>query len=1422
MCFYNVVYIWCFLLVALPGNAVFGETLPFSIGLALARGSDSYEKYAQGAEFASNLSIQMINNRTFDPPFDIFVNTPLTLDIIAHPTHDSEEEAIYSILALSSNNVIAVIGDLNSRITEVCAYVSNSKLLPMVGPIASSPAFSNKDDFEMFSRVIPSDDLQVSVLCKLFEELSWTQVAIIWGDESYGNNFAESFLETSVGFDISVIFQRSFSIYEDDHTAVLTELWESGSSIVLIASQSKHVRKLLVQASELRFDTRPMEWVATDAWAGQSVFSTSNAEELAIVTSMLAGSVGINIFYDEVGEPYKIMNEVWKGSSPDDDYYSLVDISVDIPYYAAYTVDAVLAVAHALKDMYTNNNDFSDPNVFIDAIRNVTFNGLSGHVSLDEYGDRIGTYNLYYVNPGNSSFSLVGRSYPDGTLEYDIPWAAGKAPVALPCPDGTYYDKDDVACVDGFEVPEEIFIGIVYPLFVGGQPNNAYIESYIAAIAGMDFTNSDMWLKEINNSAIFTTPLTDDEKDIFRRTTFRPVVFNTFQDRCEDIATDIVKFRSPMGDKISLVIGLPDTACVEVSYPLLRAADIPIISTDSSSPVFSNARYSYFFRTVPSDILRASSLAIFSREMNWTRVAALYSSAQHSKIMTEAFKWDKIFTGDPNLDTVVKEVYQFSAEDDVVIRDNLQKIKDDGFHIVYLSVTHDNLEKVLLIAEDLSMIGNEYTYLIVTEDRVENDISIRRLLNGSFTSAFHAADGETSAMSSLVEDFTFGSACFGQLSNYGPCEECLEGHDVDGHPLFEWDHDNDDNTPGYCIGSEVNEVNEWPLYATSSYAVDAVFIGALAIVRTLADSQGSLSGADLVETMQDVELNGLTGSISFKPATRDRENGEYDILNFDDGVKSTKAATISFCSENRCGDSESEDEVVTLEPDSTANDTAVATVDIEDSSGARYKISICPLKDEGGEAWSCMSFTKVPRDGCIPRDLYLNEEYECKECPADTSAKDHEQSFCTSCGDESCGFEFDEKFILHYVGVLASIIALLKLYLMKRKAVNAFVSSFLLKETVVTIFSVCGDFGDIGTDLYSYVFVIGSSELHNYWAWYTLTMTVAMGTSLHAIFIRLRGLWGVWITNAQVTNHEFLGCELWMSKLRRARLTSYGAVFTALWEDVPHLLLYFIMMTDVIWHISDADTTRAVATSMAISLCMFGYRMSNLDKVILVGPMEQLLGHVWEESQSMISEEDGVADGTLSATQSARGEKGHAEDPSVAVGVFSPNGVSGKAVWGDTPGEPTTSNGNGIRNIPMTWKSNGSHVSDRRNGHDFDGLERQVHQTETSSRYNGAAEIKLSPLVTIDSNTDSTRLPTFGGSVRRPVSAVETLPPMDVGAETVQDIRAPPEVRPDMQGTYVLDLETVQPLDDIANTTGPITASRRAPPRGKAYLVSEN
>lgn len=92
------------------------------------------------------------------------------------------------------SKVIAVIGALSSKVTQVIADQLTLLDIPLISYGASSASLDNRIRYPLFLRTVPSDDFQVQGFVDVLEKLQFSHVGVIYLDDAYGQNAKQSFL----------------------------------------------------------------------------------------------------------------------------------------------------------------------------------------------------------------------------------------------------------------------------------------------------------------------------------------------------------------------------------------------------------------------------------------------------------------------------------------------------------------------------------------------------------------------------------------------------------------------------------------------------------------------------------------------------------------------------------------------------------------------------------------------------------------------------------------------------------------------------------------------------------------------------------------------------------------------------------------------------------------------------------------------------------------------------------------------------------------------------------------------------------------------------------------------------------------------------------------------------------------------------
>ncbi|CAJ0932728.1 unnamed protein product, partial [Mesorhabditis belari] len=109
-------------------------------------------------------------------------------------SHGSEVECLDGSQATYKKQAVAaVIGAASSQVSVMVASMLQLFKIPQVSYSSTGAELSEKSRFVYFSRVVPPDNLQATVMAKVIKELEWTYVHAIADTGSYGERGMDSF-----------------------------------------------------------------------------------------------------------------------------------------------------------------------------------------------------------------------------------------------------------------------------------------------------------------------------------------------------------------------------------------------------------------------------------------------------------------------------------------------------------------------------------------------------------------------------------------------------------------------------------------------------------------------------------------------------------------------------------------------------------------------------------------------------------------------------------------------------------------------------------------------------------------------------------------------------------------------------------------------------------------------------------------------------------------------------------------------------------------------------------------------------------------------------------------------------------------------------------------------------------------------------
>ena len=320
------------------------------------------------------------------------------------------------------DRVNAVIGGGSSGRSILANYVFSLAGVPQVAQTSTSPLLSNKEKFPTFSRVVPPDDWQGSLLAGIVRDIGWRSISILYSTDDYARELMQIFKDSAEKDGIVIRTLASFVLTEDpdkDLTSQMEQIKKARTNInALIVGNTASALAALKAASNAGLAGPDFVWMGVDGWFSRELIT---AQDDPAIREAADGSLGLIAYYQQSGPVYEKFLQEWRETPPLQQSavgpQSPVNVSEACnaacletpPWGGAYSYDATKLVATAWKSVLEQGGDPRnlESGDLLQAIRTVDLvDSLSGNLSLDELG-----------NPRS-------RKYDVFQLQLDSPWTA--------------------------------------------------------------------------------------------------------------------------------------------------------------------------------------------------------------------------------------------------------------------------------------------------------------------------------------------------------------------------------------------------------------------------------------------------------------------------------------------------------------------------------------------------------------------------------------------------------------------------------------------------------------------------------------------------------------------------------------------------------------------------------------------------------------------------------------------------------------------------------------------------------------------------------------------------------------------------------------------------------------------------------------
>ncbi|AZM62860.1 MULTISPECIES: branched-chain amino acid ABC transporter substrate-binding protein [unclassified Streptomyces] len=280
---------------------------------------------------------------------------------------------------VANDDVLGVVGPLNSSVGESMQKVFDQAKLVEVSPANTNPALTQGvkwqtekvRPYKSYFRTATTDAIQGPFAAQyVYNDAKKKKVFVIDDKKTYGAGLAATFTDEFKKLGGEVVGTEHINPDSKDFNAVATKVKNSGADVVYYGGEYPQAGPLSKQIKEAG--------AKIPLVGGDGIYSADFIK--------LAGEAGTGDFATSVGAPVEELPSAKEFVAN----YKAEGYKEAYEAYGGYSYDSAWAIIEAVKKVVeANDGKLPDDarSKVVDAMQDVSFDGVTGKVSFDEFGD---------------------------------------------------------------------------------------------------------------------------------------------------------------------------------------------------------------------------------------------------------------------------------------------------------------------------------------------------------------------------------------------------------------------------------------------------------------------------------------------------------------------------------------------------------------------------------------------------------------------------------------------------------------------------------------------------------------------------------------------------------------------------------------------------------------------------------------------------------------------------------------------------------------------------------------------------------------------------------------------------------------------------------------------------------------------------
>ncbi|HEU5241716.1 MAG TPA: branched-chain amino acid ABC transporter substrate-binding protein [Ornithinibacter sp.] len=351
------------------GGSGSGENKVAKIGV-IAPLSGDLAALGKGISNSVDLAIKQANESKAIPGW--------TLELAAEDDQATPDVGKNAATKLAADkDVVGVVGTLNSSVAQSVQPVLAAANITQVSPANTNPALTQGADFATapkrtyptYFRTCTTDSIQGPFAARyLFEKAGIKEIATVHDKKTYGQGLVDAFTQEYTKLGGKVVAAETINPDDDKYDAVISKIKPSNPKAVYYGGEYPQAGPFSQQMKAAGLNVPLM--------GGDGIYSGEYVK--------LAGATATGDLSTSVGAP----TDSLASAKAFVDAYNAGGYADPYEAYGAYSYDAANAIINALKvSLASADSAEAARQGTVTAMSDVAFDGVTGKVAFDEYGD---------------------------------------------------------------------------------------------------------------------------------------------------------------------------------------------------------------------------------------------------------------------------------------------------------------------------------------------------------------------------------------------------------------------------------------------------------------------------------------------------------------------------------------------------------------------------------------------------------------------------------------------------------------------------------------------------------------------------------------------------------------------------------------------------------------------------------------------------------------------------------------------------------------------------------------------------------------------------------------------------------------------------------------------------------------------------